>query len=150
MTRLRETIPIERPAHEAQAALERFFAPWRGKAGPLRLRVPFDGATANYGIYFDRDVLVEVRQARDAGNLNDVVLIKWVPEGTAVLPSFSGTLTVCGEEDPARSYIELDGFYTPPLGTAGQVFDAVIGHHIAQATAHELLADIKTAIDRTG
>ena len=148
MTRLRETIPIERPADQAQEALERFFAPLTGKAGPLRLRVPFDGATANYGIYFDRDVLVEAHRARDEGNLNDVVSIKWVPEGTAALPSFSGTLTVCGEEDPARSHIELDGSYAPPFGAAGQVFDAAIGHHIAQATARELLSDIKTAIER--
>ncbi len=150
MTRLRETIAIDRPADQAQEALERFFAALTGKAGPLRLRVPFDGATANYGIYFDRDVLVEARRARDEGNLNDVVSIKWFPEGTAVLPSFSGTLIACGEEDPSRSYIELDGSYTPPLGSAGQVFDATIGHRIAQATARELLSDIKTAIERAG
>ena len=149
VTRLRETIPVGRPAEEAQEALERFFAPLNGKAGPLRLRVPFNGATANYGVYFDRDVLVEAHRARDAGNLNDVVSIKWTPEGTRAFPCFSGTLMVCGDDDPSRSYIELDGFYAPPLGAAGQAFDATIGHHIAQATARELLADIKTAIERT-
>jgi hypothetical protein len=147
VTRLRETIPIERPAKKAQEALERFFAPLNGRAGPLRLRVPFNGATGDYGIYFDRDVLVEANRARDEGNLNDVVSIKWTPEGTGIFPRFSGRLVVCGDDDPSRSYIELDGFYAPPLGAAGQVFDAAIGHHIARATARELLADIKTAIE---
>ena len=148
MTRLRERIPIEQPADQAQEALERFFAPSKGKGGPLRLRVPFNGAATSYGTYFDRDVLVEARRARDEANLNDVVSIKWTPEGTGVFPRFSGTLIVFGEEDPSRSYIELDGSYAPPLGAAGQVFDAAIGHHIAQAAARELLADIKTAIER--
>ncbi len=148
MTRLRETIPIERPAEKAQEALERFFAPLNGRAGPLRLRVPFQGAPSDYGIYFDRDVLVEANRARDEGNLNDVLSIKWAPEGTGIFPRFSGTLAVCGDDNPVRSFIELDGSYAPPLGAAGQVFDAAIGHHIAQATARELLADIKTAIER--
>jgi hypothetical protein len=150
MTRLRDTICIDRPAEETAVGLERFFESLTGSDGiaHLRLRVPVGGATRNYGIYLDRDVLVEARRARDEQNLNDVIRIDWSPEGAAVFPRFSGTLLVCGREGPGRSYIELDGSYAPPLGSAGQIFDAAIGHRIAKATARELLADVKAAIER--
>ena len=74
------------------------------------------------------------------------MLISWLPEGTGVFPAFRGTLMVRSEN--GTSAIELDGTYTPPFGAAGQVFDATIGHRIAQATARELLKDLKAAVER--
>ena len=149
MTRLRETIEIERPPEQAQAALEEFFALLCGGDGisRLRLRVPVDGATRKYGIYLDREVVVEAHRARDEENLNDVIRIAWLPEGAMVFPRFAGSVAICGQDDPARSYVELDGSYAPPFGAAGQLFDATIGRQIAQATARELLKDLKAAIE---
>ena len=150
MTRLRETVAVAHPAESAQEGLERFFGALQGPDGVsrLRLRVPVDGAAKEFGLNLEREVVIEARRARDHQNLNDLIRIDWSPEGATVFPRFAGTLVVCGNEAPGRSSIELDGTYEPPLGAAGQIFDAAIGHTIAQATARELLNDLKTAIER--
>ncbi|HMF29646.1 MAG TPA: hypothetical protein VKE42_12780 [Candidatus Cybelea sp.] len=126
--------------------LERFFETLRGKDGVsrLRLRVPTDGRAR--GLSIDREVCVEARRTRGEASLNDLMLITWVPEGTGVFPAFEGILIVRSEN--GTSSIELDGTYTPPFGAAGQVFDATIGHRIAESTAHELLKDLKAAVER--
>lgn len=62
-------------------------------------------------------------------------------------PKFEGTLVVWGEGERNRSYIELDGAYRPPLGTAGQILDEAIGHRIAESTAREFLKDLKRAVE---
>ena len=147
MPRLRDTTPVSGSVERTQAELERFLLSLRGGNGVarLRLRVPMDGIF--FGISLDRDVRIEAHRTRDAENLNDVIRIAWTPEGTMVFPSFEGTLIVWSEGDPNLSYIELDGSYKPPLGTAGQVFDATIGQSIAHATAREFLKDLKAAIE---
>ena len=88
----------------------------------MRLRVPMDGTVA-----LEREVRIEAREARDDENLNNLMRIAWQPEGTVMFPRFEGTLVAWGEDDPAQSFIELRGHYTPPLGAAGQVFDELIG-----------------------
>jgi hypothetical protein len=151
MTRLRGSLTVERPAELALAALERFFASLRTADGVsrMRLRVPVDGATKRYGVYIDREVVVEARRVRDDQNVNDVIRIDWAPEGTAVFPRFTGALVISDDEKTGGTSVELDGTYEPPFGVAGQLFDAAIGHNIAQATARELLKDLKSAIEAT-
>ena len=126
--------------------LEQFFESLRGKDGisRLRVRVPTDGPTRELAI--EREVCVEAHRPRGEASLNDLVLIKWIPEGTGVFPRFEGILIVRSHDE--KSSIELDGSYTPPFGVAGQVFDAAIGHRIADATARELLKDLKAAVER--
>ena len=126
--------------------LETFFAALgKGKGvARMRLRVPTDGVM--HEIAIDREVCVEARRTRGEATLNDLMLITWVPEGTAVFPTFEGILIVRAVDD--ASAIELDGTYTPPFGVAGQVFDATIGHRIAESTARELLKDLKAAVER--
>lgn len=41
----------------------------------------------------------------------------------------------------------LSGKYDPPFGPLGVVFDAMLGHRIAAATADALLQDIKQFIE---
>lgn len=146
MTRLRDAIVIDGPAEQSMLRLERFFDSLRGKDGVarLRLRVPTDGATR--GLALEREVCVQARRARGEAMLNDLMLITWIPEGTGVFPTFEGILIV--RADNGNSSIELDGTYTPPFGPAGQVFDATIGHRIAESTARELLKDLKAAVER--
>lgn len=138
MTRLRDSVSIERPAEEAEGALRRFLASLRGSDDFARLHLRV----------LDRDVYVEARRERGEGDLDGRTSIEWWPEGPTVFPRFSGTMLIAGDENPRCSYLELDGIYAPPIGPAGQTFDAAIGHRIAQATAHELLAGIKAAIER--
>lgn len=129
------------------ARLEQFFASLQGRDGNarIRLRVPTDGVARQVSI--DREVRVEAHRTRGEASLDDLVLITWKPEGTGVFPTFEGVLIVRASAEGNASSIELDGNYTPPFGAAGQVFDAAIGHRIAQATARELLKDLKRAIE---
>lgn len=147
MTRLRESTFVETAAQQSLARLDQFFASLRGKDGVarIRLRVPTHGPTRQVSI--DREVRVEARRTRGEASLADLMLITWMPEGTAVFPSFEGTLIVRASREGDACSIELDGSYSPPFGAAGQVFDAAIGHRIAQATARELLKDLKRAIE---
>ena len=39
--------------------------------------------------------------------------------------------------------LDLDGAYSPPLGPAGALFDAVLGKRIAQATVGDLLLRLR-------
>jgi hypothetical protein len=147
MTRLRESTLVETPARQCIARLEHFFASLKGKDGVarIRLRVPTDGPARQLSI--DREVRVEARRASGEARLDDLMLIRWMPEGTGVFPTFEGILLVRDGGEGDASSIELDGNYTPPFGAAGQVFDAAIGHRIAHATARELLKDLKRAIE---
>jgi hypothetical protein len=149
MTRLHETIAIEGCAEHAREALDRFFLSLRGKDGIswMRLRVPTDGSRNGYGISLDREVRVEVRPPPVSEQARAIGII-WRPEGTLAFPTFEGTVTLCTNPHPRHAYIALDGSYTPPLGPAGQVFDAIIGRQIAKATAREFLKDLKDAVER--
>jgi hypothetical protein len=149
MTHLRDRTSVECPAAETQSRLEVYFASLRAADGVarLRLRVPMISSANVLGVSLVRDVRVEAQRARDELNLNDLIRIRWGPEGRAVVPCFDGTLVVWAEDDADRSYIELDGTYEPPLGTAGAIFDEMIGHRIAQSTAREFLKDLKCAIE---
>ena len=40
-----------------------------------------------------------------------------------------------------ETQLELESAYTPPLGHAGKVFDAAIGHRVAEASVHRFLED---------
>jgi hypothetical protein len=150
MKRLRDKVLVERPSAEAQSRLGEHFRALRDASGAARLhlRVPVKGMMGGLGLALDREVDIEAQQTRDDDNLNDVIRIRWNAEGNAAFPQFHGVLTVWGEDDPRSSYIELDGEYKPPLGVAGEAFDEVLGHQMAQATARELLDDLKRAIER--
>ena len=149
MPPLREITPVERSAKQAHAALERFFRSLKTSDGVarLRLRVPMRLPAKQYGLSIDREVRIEARPVRHPGRDAEVMEISWVPEGTAIFPRFDGSLFVTGFGNAALSYVELDGYYTPPFGAAGQIFDGAIGQRIAQATAREFLADLKTTIE---
>ena len=145
MKELREEIGVDCSVEWAESGLRAFFEARQEADGAtrMRLRVMLDGSS----LALEREVRVTARSDRDDDNLNDLLRVSWQPEGPAVFPKFEGTLIAWGDEDPARSSIELRGHYTPPLGAAGQVFDEAIGYRIAQATAHELLRDIKREIE---
>ena len=115
---------------------------------PDRLRAHFEGGTAvlplrvTFGdLKIERDVEIHLtsKPAYPGYRLLDLT---WAPKDGGPYPTFAGTLSVA-EDAAGWSRIEIDGTYSPPLGIAGMAFDAVVGHRIAQATATELLAEIK-------
>jgi hypothetical protein len=148
MTSLKESTFLDCTADQTQQGLEHFFNSLRKRDGisRFRLRVPVRGAT-KYGLSLDREVLIEARRARYEGEVRERFEIAWMPEGSVVFPRFEGTLAIGDNSDSGRSCIELDGSYTPPFDGTGKIFDAVIGHQIAQSTAREFLKDLKSAIE---
>lgn len=145
-TRLRDHIAVSCPIAEAQSRLETFFAKNRGSDGVthLGLRVPLGGIAD--GLALEHEANVEARRGRDDQNLNDLIRIRWQPEGGGPYPSFEGTLVTWAEHDPTETFIELDGTYTPPLGAGGEAFDASLGRAIAHRTARAFLEDVGRAI----
>lgn len=149
MKRLRAQIPIHSSTDEAMSGIEAFFDSIRDVDGVarFRLRVPVKGTAGSLGLYIDRQVWVEARRTRDDDNLNDVIRVAWKSEGSAIFPVFRGVLVSWSDGDPKNCFVELDGEYDPPLGVTGEAFDEIIGHQIAEATAHEFLVDIKRAVE---
>jgi len=151
-THLKEHVAVGCPIERAQARIEEFFAQRRGADGVARLtlRVPLDDAGALSGLALEHAVAVRARRDRDEQNLNDLVRIDWEAEGGGPYPRFEGTLVTWAEHDPNETFVEIEGAYTPPLGMAGELFDAAVGRAIAQRTARALLGDLGRAIEVPG
>ena len=145
MTELRERLTLLCRPEQADAGIAAFFAAREDAEGVtrVRLRVPMIGTP----VALEREVRVEARKTRDAENLNDIVQIAWQAEEAVVFPRFEGSLVTYGTDEGGGTFLELRGYYQPPLGAAGQVFDEAIGYQIARATACEFLADIKRDVE---
>lgn len=140
MTELRESIPIDVPADQAERCIFQYFERYRRPDGFIE--IPLQVMLADFGVpggvSISRTVTVHIARQRDAQNLNDEIAIRWDPGEGQPFPSLHGTLTVWGESRK-NAYIELRGTYEPPLGTAGQIFDDAVGHLIAKRTARQFL-----------
>jgi hypothetical protein len=77
---------------------------------------------------------------------NVIMDIQWGPHDGGPYPIFNGMLSV-EETGTNICRIDLDGHYQPPLGLAGAVFDAAIGHRIALGASRQLLDEIKTGFE---
>lgn len=103
---------------------------------PLRLQVNIND------VNIEKEVLVQFSKGSDPMHFDQPWTMHWTPAGGGPYPDFDGTLTVRADEDDPTCALELEGDYLPPLGEAGKVFDAVVGHRIAANTAQALLATI--------
>ena len=149
MERLRASIALACPQHEAEALLPSVFERYRDADGIVRfaLHVALDDFGLPLGLEIGREVEVRVSRRRDEQNLNEIYAIAWQPAGGGPFPAFDGKLILWSEDDPAECYLELDGTYEPPLGhVVGAAFDATIGHLIAERTAKTFLGDVAGAI----
>ena len=114
---------------------DRLLAAFDGGDAVLPLRVRFGDLTVEREVDFH----LKTKPAYPGYRLLDV---SWTPKDGGPYPTFSGTLSVA-QDAAGWSRIEIDGSYRPPYGIAGAVFDAALGQHVAQASAAELLAEIK-------
>lgn len=95
-----------------------------------------------------RAVIATIQPHHLAADMTPRYRVQWAPEVAGPWPLFSGELLVCGGNDFDSFSLQLTGTYTPPLGHFGEGFDLAIGHRIANATADDLLAHMKDAIER--
>ena len=72
----------------------------------------------------------------EQGRSHDELAVHWTA-GAPLLPHFNGTLRfrIAG----GRTRIVLDGSYAPPGCALGWIFDALLGHRIAQSTCEDLV-----------
>ncbi len=149
MDRARAVVALDCSAAEAERLLPLYFEAHREADGRvlLRLRLPLGDFGIPGKLDVSRAVIARIEKRRDEQNLNDEFGIHWKPEDGGPFPEFAGRLTIWSEEDPERSFLEIDGIYEPPLGTViGAAFDATVGRSIAVRTAQALLEDIRAGI----
>jgi hypothetical protein len=91
--------------------------PWRLPLPALEHRVAM-----TFGLHYD---------VLEGGRTHDEVRIRW-HSGSFVLPEFRGTLRF--RINGTRTTVLVDGSYIAPAGVLGQLFDRLIGRHIAHAS----------------
>jgi hypothetical protein len=148
MERVRATMPLEIRGEEAERLLIDYFQAYRTDTGAIEvpLRVPLEDFGSPDQLSLVHKATVTVHKARDEENLNDVFAITWRPKDGAPLPMMHGRMIVCSGNDGEPAYLELDGFYEPPLGAFGEVFEALLGHLVAQRTAVAFLSDVAAGL----
>jgi hypothetical protein len=88
------------------------------------------------------DVVMRLdRDSIEMGRSHEEIRLFW-DSGSPWFPNFHGTLRFRIERDKTR--ILLEGSYIAPLGLVGQLFDAVVGKHIARLSLSDLAQRIAT------
>ncbi len=146
MNHINVSVLIARTSEETVARLESFFRDYAPEAEmTFTLHAPFDVSKLNVGLTLHRDVTARVTPLGDAGR---AYAIAWQPVAAGPFPAFAGTIFISSSEtDTAKSLVTLDGHYHPPMGVAGDLFDAVVGQHIAQASATNLVERISAYVE---
>ena len=138
MNHINVSVTIDRKVEEASSRFEgilREYAPETEMT--FTLRAPFDLTALNVGFTLHRDVTARITPLDQAGR---AYAISWQPAEPGPFPSLNGTIFIAASETSEdQSSVTLDGHYHPPFGVAGEMFDALVGKHIADASAADLL-----------
>jgi hypothetical protein len=155
MSDLLQRLYVGCPVSRATDRLTGFFRERAGdgawEAGkPIRvaLRAPIPLPSLRTNVILQHDVIATLRHLPQTWG-NDCFDVTCEPSGGGVFPHFTGTLSIENNEEYDSFSLVLKGSYDPPLGPAGQAFDAALGHRIAIATARDLLARIRDEIEKS-
>lgn len=141
MSKVNECLTVHCPFDRTPQAAEAYLASLEQVDGKhvVPIRIEMGDLTV------ERRVDLELKFPREyPGNV--IMDIQWGPHDGGPYPVFKGMLSV-EETGPNVCRIDLEGSYEPPLGIAGAVFDAVVGHRIAVAGVRQLLDEIKTGFE---
>lgn len=146
MNHINVSMTVERSTDETLSRLASFLREYAPEAEmTFTLRAPFDISGLNVGLTLQRDVTARFAPL---GNDRRAYAVAWQPAAAGPFPAFAGTIFITpSETQPDETIVTLDGHYHPPLGVAGDMFDALVGRHIAQASATDLLGRITLYID---
>jgi hypothetical protein len=154
MRTLREEIYVNCPPAQAHRHLDAFFREHAEAHDPrdtggihLTLRIPLQMPGLKTELTLQRGARATVTRVRAASDSSDTLAVTWEALGGGPFPHFEGTITVKGDDDYASFRLVLAGTYAPPLGVAGEAFDAVIGRWLALATARDLLLRLRDSIE---
>jgi hypothetical protein len=140
MTTITERALIHAPLPAAPGLLAGFFAAHPAPTG-TGSRLIFHAGN------IETPAIVLVAPAHLPGEMTPRYTVHWEADGHAGFPVFQGVLTVEADEDYDAFWLRLAGWYTPPAGIIGAAFDAVVGKRLASETAHNLLAEIREAVE---
>jgi hypothetical protein len=130
-------IPFEHVPASAQAYAASLVEKGEKRTAPIRITVG--------DIVVERIVDLTLRHARAYPGF-EIMDIGWGPHDGGPYPVFTGTLSV-EQIGTTFSRLDLDGTYAPPMGIAGAMIDAVVGHRFAVSGARSLLNDIKNGLE---
>ncbi len=130
-------IPFEHVPASAQAYAGSLVEKGGKRTAPIRITVG--------DIVVERIVDLTLRHARAYPGF-EIMDIGWGPHDGGPYPVFTGTLSV-EQIGTTFSRLDLDGTYAPPMGIAGAMIDAVVGHRFAVSGARSLLNDIKNGLE---
>jgi hypothetical protein len=151
MSHIAERIAVACPPAQAASRIRRFFrenGPPSGDTTQLDLRVEIALPGIGTLLELQRSVVVTLQEHHVPGDETPRYRIQWAARVPGPFPLFAGELRVDEWTDYDSFSLRLEGDYAPPLGMAGEAFDFALGNRIARATAGDLLARIKNAIDR--
>jgi hypothetical protein len=140
VTGINEKSLVHAPLGSANRFLERYFAAHAAPHGEGARVVLRAGDLA-------MPAVVTLVAAKRAGDMNPRYAVHWEAEKPGPYPVFDGELTIDGDEDYNAFWLVLDGGYRPPGGLAGGVFDAVMGHRIAETVTRGLLDAMGSEIE---
>lgn len=146
MGTLREHVDVKCPCYFLIHHAERYFTVHRrGQTpGTFSLTVDMRKAGLPGKVQARHDVRMRYKISEGAGTQRSIDLT-WDPDDRFV-PRFTGALSGEILED-GESRLTLAGKYDAPFGPVGAIFDAILGHRIAVATADAFLQDIKQFIE---
>ncbi|MDQ2866329.1 MAG: hypothetical protein M3R51_08895 [Candidatus Eremiobacteraeota bacterium] len=122
------------PFTSAVPLIERFHRKAPLKVGPF--------AFMELGV---EHTLAETQDYTDAARAHEALILQWRCHGLLPVPRFRGMITV--RPNGLTTEIRIDGQYMPPFGPLGDVFDRVLGSHIAGRTLSRFLDRISAFID---
>jgi hypothetical protein len=129
---------------QASARVREFFARL-GNEEAVRVRLKARMRIPALGIELPLRRIVIARIHRYSDN-DHLIEVEWNP-GSNLLPRFNGLISVESVgKDVTR--LVLNGIYHPPMGRLGHFLDRIIGRHVAQTTAAELLESIGRNMER--
>ena len=148
MTDICERRVVHRIESDASQALAAFVAMHRAGDGSVRiaLRLPVIMFAA-WKSAIERRGVAEFFPLKSSGDRFPTYSVNWSARDGGPFPVFYGALAVEQLSSGDRIGLVLSGNYVPPFGRFGALFDAVVGHRIAHATARDLLSDIAACIE---
>ena len=140
MTAISEKAFVQAPLASANRLLQTFFDENTDGTG-LQARILLSVGD------IQQPAIVSLQAVRRPEDMTPRYRVHWEADGGGAYPVFDGELTVGGDDDYNAFLLRLEGGYVPPGGTAGRIFDAVVGHRLAESTARTLLRQIGATIE---
>jgi hypothetical protein len=144
---LNRSVLVNAPSSFALAFLGTYFLE-RGptsEGDEISLRFPLPSIVID-GLTLEKRVRLIFHASAPTGNHEQSLTFGWRPLGTKSLPDFDGTLHATDEQN-SHCRLVIGGTYTPPGGSAGMLFDRLIGGRISAATLTALLRQLRDAIE---